>query len=209
MSSTPSTHRRPFGGLIAIATTLSLVLGLAPPVAFSQQPQLPPGSDAYGGNVGARFAEPVVAPLSVETIGDNPRARLLRWNEITMACNATDHTPPPPGDPRVFREQLGPHRSSRAIAIVHIAMFDAMNAIDGNKFRSYANLPAVTQPTGVNVAIAQAAHDALVALWPAQTGHLRRQVRGRPRGVCQRRQQDEGNRSRPASGGGHPGAPGQ
>jgi hypothetical protein len=166
MSSTPSTHRRPLGRLVALAATLSLVLGPAVPAAFSQQ--LPPNSDAYGGNVGAQFAEPLAADLSIETIGNDPRARLLRWNEITMVCNALDHTPPPAGDPRVFREQLGPHRTARAMAIVHIAMFDALNAIDGNKFRSYTNLPAVTQPTGTNVAIAQAAHDALVALWPAQ-----------------------------------------
>ena len=39
---------------------------------------------------------------------------------------------------RVFGEQLGPGRSSRAMAIVHIAIFEAVNAIDGR----YRELPA-------------------------------------------------------------------
>jgi hypothetical protein len=177
-SSTPSGAIRPGAafpsrgfvrGAVARATALGLVLSLAAPAAFSQQPSLPPGSDAYGGHVGAHFAEPLAADaLSVQTIGDNPRARLLRWNDIAMDCTALDHTPPQPGEERVFREQLGPHRSSRALAMVHIAMFDVVNAINGNRYQSYAGIPAVTQTTGTNVAIAQAAHDTLAALWPAQ-----------------------------------------
>jgi hypothetical protein len=166
MSSTPSARRRPFGGLVAVATMLSLAFGLAVPAAFSQQ--LPPNSDAYGGHVGAQFAQPVAADLSIQTTGNTPRDRLLRWHEISMVATALDHTPAPPGDPRVFREQLGPHRSSRALAIIHIAMFDAVNAITGNRYQSYTGLPAVTQSTNLNVAIAQAAHDTSVAMWPAQ-----------------------------------------
>jgi len=85
-----------------------------------------------------------------------------------MDCTALDHSPPPPGDPRAFREQFGPGREARALAIVHIAMFDVVNAAAGNWFRSYTGLPAVQRPTELNVAIAQAAHDTLVRLWPAQ-----------------------------------------
>jgi len=169
MSSTPSNTTRPgiLGGVV-IATTLGLVLGLAVPAAFSQEPQPRPATDGYGVNLGAQFAEPLPFEPSLEAIGNDPRARILRWNEIAMAATALDHTPPPAGDPRVFREQFGPGRESMALAIVQIAVFDAVNAATGNRFRSYTNLPAVTQPTGVNVAIAQAAHDTLVALWPAQ-----------------------------------------
>ena len=48
-----------------------------------------------------------------------------------QAINASglDHTPVAPGENRIFGEQLGPCRSSRAMAIVHIAMFDALNAV--------------------------------------------------------------------------------
>src|SRR5262249_42610219 len=54
--------------------------------------------------------------------------RYLLWNEIALDTTAIDHTPNQQ-DPQCFGEQLGPHRSSRAMAIVHIAMFDAVNAI--------------------------------------------------------------------------------
>jgi hypothetical protein len=139
------------------------------PAAFPQQPDDPPATDAFGVNAGARFAEPPASALSRAHIGNNARARILRWNEIAMAATALDHTPPPPGDPRVFRQQFGPGREAKALAIVHIAMFDAVNAATGNRFRSYTGLPAVQRPAGLNVAIAEAAHDTLVALWPAQT----------------------------------------
>jgi hypothetical protein len=153
------------------ATALSLALSLVMPAAHSQQRQPGPAADAYGVNAGAQFAEPLPTAASTAHLGNNPRSRILRWNEIAMAATALDHTPPPAGDPRVFREQLGPGRESMALAIVHIAIFDAANAATGNRFRSYTNLPAV-QRAGVNVAIAQAAHDTLVSMWPAQTATL-------------------------------------
>jgi hypothetical protein len=152
-----------------IATTLGLVFSLGGSPAFSQT-GLP--TDGFGVNAGARFAEPKSPDLSHAPIGDNPRARILRWNEIAMDVTALDHTPPLPGDTRTFREQFGPGREAKALAVVHIAIFDAVNAATGNRFRSYTGLPAVQGPTGVNVAIAKAAHDTMVALWPAQRATL-------------------------------------
>jgi hypothetical protein len=153
-----------------IAAALSVAFGVAATSALAQpQPQTSPPTDAFGVNAGAQFPEPSPPNLSTEPIGDDPRARLLRWNEIAMEATALDHTPPPAGDPRVFREQFGPGREAKALAIVHIAMFDAVNAATGQRFRSYSGVPAVPRPTGLNVAIAQAAHDTLVKLWPAQT----------------------------------------
>ncbi|MFI5008180.1 MAG: hypothetical protein ACHQKZ_12100, partial [Solirubrobacterales bacterium] len=151
---------------------LGLVVSLAAPAAFAQQPQTGPTTDAYGVNAGAQFAEPAPLVFSSESLGDDPRARILRWNDIAMAVTALDHTPPLPGETRVFREQFGPGREAKALAVVQIAVFDAVNAATGNRFRSYTGLREVQQPTGLNVAIAQAAHDTLVALWPAQTASL-------------------------------------
>ena len=54
-----------------------------------------------------------------------------RWNEIAIDASGLDHTPVAPGENRVFGEQFGPGRASRAMAIVHIAIFDAVNAIAG------------------------------------------------------------------------------
>src|SRR5262245_5399747 len=64
--------------------------------------------------------------------GSSSLRRLKHWNEIAINASGLDHTPVGPGDPRpAFAEQLGPGRSSRAMAIVHIAVFDSINAIVG------------------------------------------------------------------------------
>jgi hypothetical protein len=54
------------------------------------------------------------------------------------------------------------------MAVVHIAMFDAVNAIFG-EWESYALRSPAPPGASVDAAIAQAAHDTLVALFPSQT----------------------------------------
>jgi PAP2 superfamily len=88
------------------------------------------------------------------------------WNEIAINASGIDHTPGVPG--AVFGEQLGPGRASRAMAIVHIAIFEAVNAIAGG-YRSYTGLSPASHAASLDAAIAQAAHDTLNALFPAQT----------------------------------------
>jgi PAP2 superfamily len=97
----------------------------------------------------------------------SPRGIARHWNEIAVDASGLDHTPVAPGEVRVFGEQLGPTRSSRAMAIVHIAMFDAVNAISG-RYRSYSGLRAAARFTSMEAAIAQAAHDTLIVLYPSQ-----------------------------------------
>jgi membrane-associated phospholipid phosphatase len=99
--------------------------------------------------------------------------RLFMWNEIALETTAIDQTPPIAGESRSFGEQLGPHRTSRAMAIVHIAMFEAVNAITG-KYRSYVGVPPVSGQVSADAAIARAAHDSLAWLFPAQAGRLDR-----------------------------------
>jgi hypothetical protein len=53
------------------------------------------------------------------------------------------------------------------MAIVHIAMFDALNAIVGG-FRSYVGMARANSAASQDAAIAQAAHDTLAALFPSQ-----------------------------------------
>ena len=91
------------------------------------------------------------------------------WNEVAINADALDHTPVGPGENRVFGEQLGPCRTSRALAIVHIAVFDTVNAITGD-YQSYTGLSPAPDDTSMNAAITQAAHDTLVVLFPSQTG---------------------------------------
>src|SRR5262245_4564659 len=59
-----------------------------------------------------------------------------RWNQIALDAIGLDHTPVAPGENRIFGEQRGPCRASRALAIVHIAMFDTINAVLG-EYQSY------------------------------------------------------------------------
>lgn len=93
-------------------------------------------------------------------------ALLARWNQIAVDASGLDHTPVPAGDPRVFGEQVGPVRASRAIAIVHIAMFDAVNGVLGG-YESFTNI-APAKDASIPAAVAQAAHDTLVAVFPSQ-----------------------------------------
>src|SRR5207237_8956268 len=62
------------------------------------------------------------------------------WNEIAIDVSGLDHTPVAPGENGVFGEQFGPGRSSRAMAVVHIAIFDAVNAIAGG-YQRYTDVP--------------------------------------------------------------------
>ncbi|MFN2622659.1 MAG: vanadium-dependent haloperoxidase [Chthoniobacterales bacterium] len=99
-----------------------------------------------------------------------PRAgldALHRWNQIAINASGLDHTPVAPEETRVFGEQLGPARAARAMAIVHIAMFDAVNAIVGG-YQSYTGVTAKGGAASLDAAISQAAHDTLVALFPSQ-----------------------------------------
>ena len=94
---------------------------------------------------------------------------LHRWNLIAINASGLDHTPVAPGDPRVFGEQIGPGRFSRAMAIVHIAIFDSVNALE----RDYRNYTGVRlrhhdDDVSLDAAIAQAAHDTLAVLYPSQ-----------------------------------------
>lgn len=95
---------------------------------------------------------------------------ILYWNEVALEANRADFTVVPPGQTRPAPEQGGPTLSSRALAIVHLAMYDAhagaVNA-PGNLPRYLATPPS---PAGANAAaaVAAAAHTTLCALYPRQ-----------------------------------------
>jgi hypothetical protein len=122
-------------------------------------------------------AENVPVPYSFRRPPRTPAGtldRYLMWNEIALDTSAIDHTPVDPAsgeDPRRFGERYGPTRASYANAVVHIAMFDAVNAIS-KKFVSYSGIPPVSGSVSVDRAIAQAAHDTLIALYPFQKDRL-------------------------------------
>ncbi|NOT60223.1 MAG: phosphatase PAP2 family protein [Acidobacteria bacterium] len=100
-------------------------------------------------------------------LGTDTLARLEHWNELAINAAGLDHTPVAIGEQHVFGEQLGPGRSSRAMAIVHIAIFDAMNAVAGG-YRSYTGVIAPRGAISIDAAIAKAACETLAALYPSQ-----------------------------------------
>jgi hypothetical protein len=106
---------------------------------------------------------------------------VLDWNAVALQAVADDYTPAEVSSP----DQGGPTKTARALAIVHAAIFDAVNMID----RSYtAYIASGTAPRGASIdaAVARAAHDTLVALYPKQTADfdqaLRRSLRQIPDG---------------------------
>lgn len=111
---------------------------------------------------------------------------VLAWNHVALDMTSIDHTTA--GVTNVFEptyaEQFGPPRSARAMAIAHLAMFEAANAVDP-QYRSYtppgsaatiqstmlSSLPtgsaAPTPKTAsIAAAISRAAYDTLVSLYP-------------------------------------------
>ncbi len=95
-----------------------------------------------------------------------------RWNTIAINATGLDHTPPRPGEDRAYYEQLGPGRASRAMAMAHIALFDAYNATSGGKYRGYTSVAPARGNVSQEAAVAQAVHDTLVVLFPAQRNLL-------------------------------------
>lgn len=88
---------------------------------------------------------------------------ILFWNAVALEANRISHTKKP-------MEQAGPTLSARALAIVHLAMYDAYAAIDPAAGGPYqAGLPAL--PTGATAAsaVAGAAMTTLSALFTQQT----------------------------------------
>ncbi len=85
---------------------------------------------------------------------------ILEWNAVALQANAVAHTLP-------GGTQTGPTLSGRALAIVHVAMFDAFNSI-AQRFTPYLTMVPDAQGSSVDAAVGQAAHDTLAALYPAQ-----------------------------------------
>lgn len=103
---------------------------------------------------------------------------LIKWHEFFLDLTSLDHTTVAgEADDVTFAEQLGPCRSSRALAILHLAVFEAVNAIY-KRFESYKNikeqiyLQSSVQESDVNpttasvrLAIAYAARDTALAVY--------------------------------------------
>ena len=116
---------------------------------------------------------------------DDPLDQVLAWHLLAENVTAVDHTCAPLA-PVTFKchEQYGPHRTSRALAIVNLAIFEAANAFapPGSHFASYVNMKS--GPTAIGsppaqadeaAAIIEAAYGTLLYLYPGQMSTLQMQ----------------------------------
>lgn len=92
---------------------------------------------------------------------------VTRWNQIAVDASGLDHTPPKADEHRVWGEHLGPGKSARAMAMTHVAIFEAVNSIAGG-YESYIGTDPAPANTSMKIAVAQAAHDVLVSLYTGQ-----------------------------------------
>ncbi len=96
---------------------------------------------------------------------------VLYWNAVGLEANQVSHS-------NDKGEQTGPTLSSRALAIMHLAMFDSFVGVaavgpDPSGFTPYLTVPAIPAPAAnasVDAAIAAAAHATLSRLYPSQRG---------------------------------------
>lgn len=58
------------------------------------------------------------------------------------------------------------------VTIAQLAVYDAVNAIDGGRFQPYASLPAANPTAAIDAAAGRAAHDVLVWLYPTRQASL-------------------------------------
>jgi hypothetical protein len=92
---------------------------------------------------------------------------ILYWNEVALEANKVSHT-------NGKGEQTGPTLSSRALAIVHLAMYDAYAGVRGNPTHPenlspyLPGLPTAAANANPEAAIAAAAHATLSKLFPSQ-----------------------------------------
>lgn len=101
--------------------------------------------------------------LNLEALEDRcvPSADMVvQWNQVAIQAAVNDYTLAP-------GIEIGPTRLSRAMAIVQAAVYDSVNSIDPQYTPYLVQVPA---PAGASLdaAVAQAAHDTLVAMFPNQ-----------------------------------------
>src|SRR4051812_1564796 len=89
---------------------------------------------------------------------------ILIWNDVALEANRVSHTDG-------SKEQNGPTLSSRALAIVHLAMYDAYAGVtnDPVKLPPYnAPLPPLPAGATIQAAVGGAAFWTLMSLYPSQ-----------------------------------------
>lgn len=96
---------------------------------------------------------------------------ILHWNQIALDAAKSDFSTSDPSINPSLPEQGGPTRTSRALAIVHLAMYDAYVGIKGGpKYLTYASgeTPGTSDLQAAQAAVAAAACLTLISLFSKQ-----------------------------------------
>ncbi len=102
--------------------------------------------------------------LASEAVGLGLLDPILLWNGVALEANRISHT-------NGNGEQTGPTQSARALAIVHLAVYDAYAGVvnDPANYPPYlSGLPAPGIDASVEAAVAAAAYTTLSHLFPTQ-----------------------------------------
>ncbi len=93
---------------------------------------------------------------------------VLRWNTILLNAQVVDHTPGAGVPGAGLKRNGGPTMGARAMAMVHGAIYDAINAIEQTHtpYLLTQHAPAGASP---EAAVIQAAHDVLASVYPEQS----------------------------------------
>lgn len=97
---------------------------------------------------------------------------ILYWNEVALEANKVSHT-------IKNDEQMGPPLSARALAIVHLAMYDAYAGVLNNAATHppyLSTLPAPAPGASIKAAVSAAAHEALSTLYPTQRSYFNQRL---------------------------------
>jgi hypothetical protein len=85
---------------------------------------------------------------------------VVHWNQVAIQAAVNDYSLAP-------GYQIGPTRLGRAMAIVQAAVYDSVNSIDP-QYTPYLIQIAAPAGASMDAAVAQAAHDTLLAMFPNQ-----------------------------------------
>jgi hypothetical protein len=114
---------------------------------------------------------------------DNPLDVLMAWHLLSLNVTSVDHAGSAASG-NAYHEQYGPHRTSRALAMVHLAMFEVTDAYAPSNahFASYvdaaAGHPVIGTPPANAIeaaSIIEAAYQVLLYLYPGQQPSLKKE----------------------------------
>ena len=118
----------------------------------------------FSAPAGRAYAAPAADELSAET-SSQPVNQVVQWNRTLLAIVRTKGAQPATIHP------------TRSFAMMHAAIYDAVNAIDGTHKPYLVHITTASPAASEDAAAAQSAHDVLVNLYPQSRHALDSQLK--------------------------------